>query len=174
MCWCQLFPVSVVSVSLPPSLLLWCLIRLSFSVPPLSVSLFLFPLWHLISLWVDPPHSWVFTCTPLYPFLFHCISIHPFPPYFSPSPLPHPPFLVLCDHTFGVFCGSVCMCVSLCSYSSGGEGNNVAVPSVYVPCLPCLVFFSLSFSFFSPFTLLKLSPHLQYLHVASLSWQGFL
>lgn len=36
---------------------------------------------------------------------------------------------------------------SLCSYSSGGKGNNVAVTSVYVPCLPCLV--SLSFLFLS-------------------------
>ncbi len=141
-----------------------------FLCPSFSFCLsFLSPLWHPISFWVEPPPNtlWflpVLLCTP---FLFHRVSIHPCLPYFSPSPFPLPPFLVLCvcamcDHTFGVFvalcvCVCVCMCVcvcvsSLCSYSSGGKGDNVAVPSVYVPCLPCLVSLSL-FLFFLSFSL---------------------
>ena len=96
----------------------------------------------------------IFLCTA---FLSLSLCIHP---SLSPSPLPpfpfwffvYPPCVTL---VYLWLCVCVFVCVSsLCSYSSGGEGNNVAVTSVYVPCLPCLVSLSLSLSLFSlPFSL---------------------
>lgn len=141
--WHQSPPVFVVSVSLPPSLLLRCLIGPSFSVPPfLFLSLSSLHSGAPSSFWVEPQsNAFKLVLLFTFPLSLHITpSLSPFLLSLSPSLL----LLVLClrhIHTFGVFVALfVCVCVSsLCSYSSGGKGSNVAVTSVYVPCLLCLL-----------------------------------
>lgn len=113
--WHQSPPVFVVSVSLPPSLLLRCLIGPSFSVPPfLFLSLSSLHSGTPSSFWVEPQSNafklvllftlplWSLHITP---------SLSPFLLSLSPSLL----LLVLClrhIHTFGVFVALfVCVCV---------------------------------------------------------------
>lgn len=153
--------LSVVSASLPPSLLLRCLIGLSFSVPP-SPSICIFslhrgpsPLFRFIS------HQ-IFS----FSFFFSCLSVSPlfFPLSWrnnpSPSPLisssPRPSFLpfpgFVCDHNFGVFCGTVCVCVCLlCAYTAAEERETTwQYPQCMYPVFPVS---TLSLSFFLSRTL---------------------
>lgn len=143
----MLYPpqVFVVSASLPPTLLLLVYNETS------SLSLFLFSMpSHLFLGWSSKTSGFLV-------FLYSFISFIVFwsTPLFL---LSHPFSPLVCVTTTFVY--SVALCVSLCLYSSGGEGNNVAVPSVYVPCLPRLT------SLFSLFSLPAtsywdlFSPHL--------------
>lgn len=143
-----------------------------FLCPSFSSCLYLLsPLWHLISFWVDLPLFFLVPlCIPFFLSLCTNSSLSPLPP---PSFLP-PRLLVLFVTTTLVYFVALCVS-SLCLYSSGGEGNNVAVPSVYVPCLSCLVSLSLFLFLLSLSHTLEthlISSAMSLLHV--LSWQGLI
>lgn len=138
-------PVSVVSVSLPPSLLLQCLIRLSFSVPP-SLSV-LSPLWHLMSLWVDPPPItlWVFLyfSVSLFSVIVYQSSLSP---SFSHPSLFLPFWFCVWPQLWCTLWLFVCL---LCAYTAAEERET---PWQYPQCM-YPVFPVSALSFFFPFFL---------------------
>lgn len=105
--------VSVVSVSFPSSWLLQYLTGLYLS----STCFFLFPFFFTC------------TCTASQPILVCCPCV-----LVPPGAVP----MFSCMVKLVVSCGFVSV-FSLCANTSEGKGSNVAVTSVYVPCLPCLV-----------------------------------
>lgn len=129
---------------------------------------FLSPLWHLISFWVDlPPNTlWFFLVLLRIPFFFHYASIHPCLLLSLALPSSSPPGFI-CDHNFGVFCGSVCVCVCLlCAYTAAEERETTwQYPQCMYPAFPVLSlsfflsFFSLETHFFLICHVLMLSYH---------------
>lgn len=127
--WHSLPPVSVVSVSLPPSLLLLVSNRV-LSLSPCSLS----------SLFCVAHHLFVFLFISVCPFIFSLIVCQSTPHKLPTLPLLHTPFLSSrpCDHDFGVFCGSVCVFSVLIQQRRRGKqrGSTLSVCTLSSPSHP--------------------------------------
>lgn len=141
--WHSVPPVSVVSVSLPPSLLLLVSNRV-LSLSPFSLS----------SLFCVAHHLFVFLLSPCDLSFSLSLCINPPPPPQKSPPLPHTLFLSSCpcDHDFGVFCGSVCVSSVLIQQRRRGKqrGSTLSVCTLSSPSHPpvssCHGYFSSSVS----------------------------